>query len=213
MASCVCDAESSPLPVREQERLQEDSQGVSKFGIEPVDSVAALLDSHADALFDSLSGEAFAEFAPPRVLLCARAWQQRDTVPWFSRQAALQICSSPSRTQRDVAAEPTSPAQHVAAAWDLELHRPSKHHPLTVPHDVPDGAINALPWMRECPNFEGWLVGQVRRWRAIADGLEPQQKCWRAALSAPRCLRSPAAVQWPTPSRNATSRWRLRSSV
>eukprot|EP00959_Pyramimonas_sp_CCMP1952_P451992 9463534-Pyramimonas_sp.AAC.1 len=38
--------------------------------------------------------------------------------------------------------------------------------------------------MKECPDFEGWAVAQVRRWQRIARQLEPARAKWRSELAS-----------------------------
>jgi hypothetical protein len=89
----------------------------------------------------------------------------------------------PTDRASTAAARAVTPEQHVQAAWNEHSASPTSLCPRRVRPPPPAGIRSALLWQRDCPDFEGWVLGQVAHWKRRAERLRPATAAWRAGLS------------------------------
>ena len=153
-------------------------------GISIVDLAASLLDQDVNSRIDSVDTTELEPYDPReadrRPVQCA----QQDCVPWSEVKGQTRPAPCAGRSSGDASECPHSltPEQHIRQHWNEDASEPVDTHPRDQPPEIPDGIVSALKWIKQCPDFEGWAVAQVRLWQRIAKQLEPARLKWREGL-------------------------------
>ena len=156
-----------------------------RTGISVVDVATTLLDEKADQRIVDVSVEELDGYNPAQVEQRPVRCAQLDSIPWPCRPRVLGATAALPRSMGDetTCQREFTPAEHVAHHWNCNAGAPREAHPLGPGVEIPEGILSSLRWMKECADFEGWAVAQVRRWQRIARQLEPARAKWRSELA------------------------------
>ena len=150
-----------------------------------LECAAALRDVKLEKEFGLVSGHVLESFQEPKIVLRRHGAARNDCVPGSCRPRDHLRPSPPPRPpwSTDGKDRNTKPKDTLLNAWDMKRDVPRETYRRAKPDIVPDTLGDVYKWMRDCPDYENWLVAQMHKWRTMADGMKTVTNEWRAGLS------------------------------